>query len=245
MGETRSGAAKRRYERVEDIPFGEYWDGRLADWLGLISQPRDRGELRQDYCFPTDKLCSEYLSEISSRPEDEIRLLLRLFLFEATTFDADHRNLRWLVSMGEKELDAQLGYEYYRRLLPLLGRRRAAPVHPGVRWVVDLLPSQPRLAIQAIESYLVAHFWVLPDGRISGLEDAMAITRARYIGRPGDFEAARLALFDLSPRDFERLVEGLYKAMGYDTELTPTARDGGRDIIAAKGAIGRTRARAD
>jgi hypothetical protein len=36
----------------------------------------------------------------------------------------------------------------------------------------------------------------------------------------------------IDPRDFERLVAELLESMGYEVELTPQTRDGGRDILA-------------
>lgn len=39
-------------------------------------------------------------------------------------------------------------------------------------------------------------------------------------------------LYKLSPRKFEELVASIIKDMGFDVELTPATRDGGRDIIA-------------
>lgn len=39
-------------------------------------------------------------------------------------------------------------------------------------------------------------------------------------------------LYDLSPRKFEELIASILKDFGFDVELTPATRDGGRDIIA-------------
>lgn len=41
-----------------------------------------------------------------------------------------------------------------------------------------------------------------------------------------------LRIHDLSPRRFEELVADILKDMGYQIELTPRTRDGGRDILA-------------
>ena len=41
-------------------------------------------------------------------------------------------------------------------------------------------------------------------------------------------------LYELSPRGFEKLVAEILGRLGYEVELTPKTRDGGRDIIAAK-----------
>lgn len=126
--------------------------------------------------------------------------------------------------------------EYFRRLPRTISNRQ--PAHPGVRWVLDLLPNNPRIALAAIEAYLLAHAMWLPDGRVSGLHDAVDVIRARYVGRPGPAEGKRQALFELSPRDFERLVRRLYAAMGYEATLTPPGRDGGRDVIAVRAGTG-------
>ncbi len=39
-------------------------------------------------------------------------------------------------------------------------------------------------------------------------------------------------IYALSPRQYEELVAELLKDMGYDVELTPATRDGGKDILA-------------
>ena len=39
-------------------------------------------------------------------------------------------------------------------------------------------------------------------------------------------------IFKLSPRKYEELVQELLRDMGYDVELTPATRDGGKDILA-------------
>jgi hypothetical protein len=41
------------------------------------------------------------------------------------------------------------------------------------------------------------------------------------------------ALYDLSPRKFEALVADVLADMGYDVTLTPSSKDGGRDVLAA------------
>jgi restriction endonuclease Mrr len=39
-------------------------------------------------------------------------------------------------------------------------------------------------------------------------------------------------LYDLSPRKFEELVADILKDFGFDVSLTPSTRDGGKDILA-------------
>lgn len=40
-------------------------------------------------------------------------------------------------------------------------------------------------------------------------------------------------IFELSPRQFEELVAALLREQGYDVELTPTSKDGGKDLLVA------------
>jgi len=102
--------------------------------------------------------------------------------------------------------------------------------HPGVRWVLDLLPGAPQRAIDVIDAYLVAYGQNLPDGRLSGLWDASTLISARFMSRKSEDGTA--ALQNLSPRQLEQLTARLYTKMGYQCELTQTTRDGGRDVIA-------------
>nr|BFE50133.1 hypothetical protein GCM10017745_35600 [Saccharothrix mutabilis subsp. capreolus] len=123
--------------------------------------------------------------------------------------------------------------EYRRRLLHWIGGD--VMPHPSIRWVLDLLPQAPQLAIDAIRAYLNVYRTVRPSGRSDGLLDAMAIIRARWIE---DLTSGTEALFHLSPRDLEVLAAALYRKLGYAVELTPPSRDGGRDVIATKAVPG-------
>lgn len=204
-------------KRPNQVQVGAAREGRLEEWLHAVLPKGGRG-LVQDSSFPTDSLRDEYLQTIESRSNSEVHDLLRLFLFEASTFGADERNLIDFLRRPDQERAQLAGQEFYQRLLRANSRRH---VHPGIRWVLDLLPNNPRPALAAIDAYLTAHLMVLPDGRINGLDDALGIIRARYIGRPATSEGKRQTLFELSPRDFERLAQRLYQAMGYETILTP------------------------
>ena len=42
-----------------------------------------------------------------------------------------------------------------------------------------------------------------------------------------------------APREFEEVVEEVFKRQGFQTRLTPQTRDGGKDIIATKSILGR------
>ena len=91
------------------------------------------------------------------------------------------------------------------------------------------MPDRPKLALDVLQAYLVAHFGFLPDGRIDGLLDAMALIRAKFIETPKSS-----LLLSLDPYQFEVLIQALYEMMGYTTSLTQTTYDRGRDVIAEK-----------
>lgn len=157
----------------------------------------------------------------------DVLALLRLFLFENTRFDADHRVLNTVID-NLNDVD-QPTTEYEQRLLRSIGG--SAWPHPGVRWCLDLLPYAPRAAMDVIFAYTQAHFGVLPDGRLDGLLDARSIIRERWLGSTPD---SRHSLFELSPRDLERVAAALYAKLGYQVHLIPPSRDGGRDVVARR-----------
>jgi hypothetical protein len=85
-------------------------------------------------------------------------------------------------------------------------------------------------AIDAIEAYNLAHYYLLPDGRCDGLSDAVAVIRAKYIEAITEDNLANT----LDARDFEFLVAALYLMSGYKVEVTQQTRDGGHDVLATK-----------
>lgn len=46
-------------------------------------------------------------------------------------------------------------------------------------------------------------------------------------------------VYQLTPREFEEVVEEVFKRQGFQTHLIPQTRDGGKDIIATKSILGR------
>ncbi|CAM3008444.1 restriction endonuclease [Skermania piniformis] len=181
------------------------------------------------WAFPSDALLTEYLATCADRTPTEVRDLLRWFLFDCTTFGADHDIVARMARDPISNAHLSRHKEYYRRLPEVtLGR---IPAHQGVRWALDLLPDHPQLAVTVIESYLVAAWDVLPQGRIHGLQDAVAVIGARF--RPADHAGESIqSLRTISPHDFELLVGRLYEEYGYKTVLTDPAVGGGRDIEA-------------
>lgn len=179
----------------------------------------------QTWAFPSDDVAQEYIALAANRPEDEVRTLLRWFLFRPTRFAQDERLIDDLVNLGGP--DSDIGKQWGREFIAELFSGRP---HVGVRWVLDLLPDKPQEATQVIRSYISTYWQLMPDGRIDGMYDAAELIRAHY--QTTDVASAHRALLDLTSRQFEIVVFRLYSAMGYQCLLTPARIDGGRDVIA-------------
>jgi restriction system protein len=206
----------------------------LEEWLDLIASPPPNSVFN-DYSFPSDRHFQEYTASISEREEEEVLKLLRRFLIHTGIFGKDKSFFSFLADtlQNNPENTKQiLDIEYNRRLIAFGTKQSQIPPWEGITWVLDLLPHSPKLAIDAIGAYFLAHARVLPDGRLAGLDEAMAIIRAKFIDFPRTKEDALYFLFDMDSRSFEHLVERLYNEIGYDTELSPPQKDGGRDVIA-------------
>lgn len=219
----------------------------LEQWLNkLFSERAAEDEFFIDYEFPTDNHADEYFATIALRTERQVIDLLRHFLFPAGCFpQSDAIQLSFLRSQAKNPLplppdckirvppiEELLERESTRRLLASVASKGQEPSWDGIRWVLDLLPHSPRSAIEAVDAYLLAHAQLLPDGRLRGLSHAVALIRAKFIQEiPND---ARSTLFSLSPREFEHLVERLFAHLGYETQLTKSTHDDGRDVVAIR-----------
>ncbi|MFD4339644.1 restriction endonuclease [Streptomyces anulatus] len=219
--------------------IGMDWEGRLDDWVNTMmlehSNPEDKSKRVsvkfQDWSFPTDRICDEFLASARDRNDNEILTILRSFLFENAHFPSDDRILKRVLSEGLELLDKRP--EYRTRLLHHM--RGTATPQPGVRWALDLLPDWPQTAIDVIGAYLLTHDAMLPDGRAQGLCDAISVIRSRWLTATKDDLSA---LHEISPRELECMVAALYKSLGYTVILTPASKDGGRDVIAKREAPG-------
>jgi restriction system protein len=213
-------------------------DMALEDWLDLLFDPPEDVDF-VDFQFPTDRHLNEYLETIDTRSDDEVIKLLEELLMESSSLGSDELYLRSVLAM--KQLDPKMAEQMmtgrrYKRLVGSLAG--GPPPWEGNTWILELLPDFPREALQAIDAYLLAHFWSLPDGRINGLNDASAVIRAKFIGLPHTRPEVVDTLLSLTWRDFEYLICELYARMGYETELTAPRGDGGRDIVATKDSPG-------
>jgi restriction system protein len=215
-------------------------DVTLERWLELMEK-RPKNVDFYHFRFPTDEIRDQFLANIFNYSEKTITEILNSFLDLGASLASDQSSLNHLEHLMENDPEEakRLINEvpYYRRLLAHVISRGKTPLREGITWIMDLLPSSPREALDALEAYLHVHLLYLPDGRIHGLSDAMAILRTRYFST--DETVANSILFSLKPIDFEHLAESLYVAMGYLTEMTKPSHDGGRDIIATKNEPGK------
>lgn len=223
----------------------------LNEWLDYVlhdvtSDP-PANSLYFQFCLPSVELESLYLARVATEDEKDVRVVLRHLLLPSCSLGVDGSRLRFLLNGRRRGLPGEADCEQYKGLLRgrlfeldrrLLAHARDSdnpPPWEGVTWVLDLLPEFPQEALDGLSAYLLAHAQALPDGRLAGMSNALAIIRARYIGLPGVDVSDRLdALLALPSRTFEHLVERYFAAEGYDTLLTPERKDGGRDILASK-----------
>jgi restriction system protein len=213
---------------------------RLDEWLQAVNSGKDN---MIDYSFPSDKLRAEYLATIEQRTDSEVVSLLRKFLIPSGSLGEDQLSLLGIVHQA-KQSQLRRITEFQRRLIvyarALANKRQdVAPPWEGVTWILDLLPDNPRGAIDTLNSYFAAHCIFMPDGRMHGIADATELIRAKYIQRPRSSEEAIRLLLNESARAFEHLVERLYSKLGYTTKLTPRQKDGGFDVLATKEEAGR------
>lgn len=216
----------------------EFW---LSVVTGEVPQPSD------DFiviAFPTDAIRDEYLCDISSRAESEVRKILAIMLGPSRSLPKwDALQIQLLESArsagmhrpkaADDSFSSQQRYsDYERRVTRATMGKSNEPTWPGLTWVLDLLPGHPDRALAVVTAYLHAHIEILPDWRINGLSDAAAIIRSRYILATTDAHLSVLSTIDW--RDFEFLIAALYREKGYDVEVTPSQKDGGRDVIARR-----------
>jgi restriction system protein len=190
-----------------------------------------------DYHLLSKEQYDEFVERISSFSEEDIILVLGRLLIRSGTLGNDvysAQNLEYFRENDPSRYSRMMRHSFYRRLARFSARTSKEPPWEGITWVTDLLPHSPREAIAALEAYYLTHAGLLPDGRLVGLSDALGIIRARYIGIAGTQPERLELLRQLDPRDFEHLINQLYRALDYETTLTPQVVDGGRDIIAKR-----------
>lgn len=218
--------------KQSDLPLVVAEDLSLTDWLEKIAVPEHKRKFQiADYSFATDAHRDEYLATVHSRSENEVKQILRGFLITSGTLGSDSRTIRSLSALNTTEFNDLLeGTEFVRRLF------FTQRPWEGITWVLDLLPDNPRKALDALDAYFVANLAFMPEGRMHGLADAEAIIQQRYFHHANPREA----LLSLRPHEFEYLVALLFEKMGYRVSVTKATRDGGIDVVARNTEHGKT-----
>ena len=207
----------------KEKPYLDVKDFHVDEWLAHMLTSENKRKFRfVDYEFPTDDLCRSYVASLSSRSDSDVKNLLRHFLIPTGGLGYDSTILNHWCESDQllKQIDTT---EYGRRLI-------RGQAWEGITWILDLLPSWPQFAVNALDAYIRAHVQVLPDGRFRGLCDALTVIRAKYLSviQPKEI------LECLSPRDFEFLIAALFRAKGYKVKITSQSRDGGADVLCWK-----------
>lgn len=192
----------------------------LEEWLSMVFTYEEKRKFSFiDFHFPTDAHASEYLASVETRPDFEVKHLIRSFLIPPGVQGHDHQFFHHWLDTGNiiKLIDTN---EYARRLFRNEGWE-------GMTWILDLLPDWPQQALDALNAFIRAHTLYLSDNRVWGLCDASSIIRHKYLlsSNPRDI------LNDISSRDFEFLIAALFRKQKYHTKITKQSRDGGADII--------------
>ncbi|AKB48816.1 putative endonuclease [Methanosarcina sp. Kolksee] len=223
------------YRLDTDKEFVDVTGYSLEEWLKLIKSKESKNLQFINYMFPNDEIREKYLETINSRSEEEVIFLLRKFLITSGSMGIDNLNLCFLIECAKnnkKKFATLTKIEYYKRLSRSYINKQ--PVWEGITWVIDLLPHEPKHAINSLNAYLFAHIQLLPDERSQGLLDAIAIIRAKFM----EMSHPREIFEAIDPYQFEHVVEALYYEMGYTTTMTKKTHDGGKDIIAERKEIG-------
>jgi restriction system protein len=224
---------------VDDYEILEVKETSLDEWLELICEP-PAGKIFVRNMFPTDAHRNEWFRTAHLRPESDVKLLLRHFLVSTGSNPMDRFDARRLISDLQNGAAVDELEEHDRRLLFYVQSRGKYPVWEGLGWVIDLLPQHPRMALNVIDAFFQAYYDRLTDNYLSGLFDAQAIIRNRYIESSHTADHAIRVLLGLNWRELELLCGVAYEHMGFHTIVTPRGDDDGVDVFAANHVLGQT-----
>lgn len=206
----------------------------LDQWFDLMEKrPQDIGF--EHYKFPTDALRQQFITHIFTYPEKTVKNIIQSFLPPEGTLTSDLWNIRFFLrELKEDPEHAKklLETSYYQKAVRYIVSKGKTSMREGITWIMDLLPTSPRTALDALNAYEKAHLPFLPDGRQLGLYDAQTLIRARYFST--DKEIVASVFNSLNPIDLEHLVETLYYTLGFTTRMTKRTHDEGVDIIATR-----------
>lgn len=205
------------------------------EWYGLVKKNES---VYPRFRIPYVEWVDEYVNNIDNKSEKEVKELVRYLLFPFTK-NLDKSSYKDYLVIAKtledenipsniadnmkKSLEGFNNIEKYRRI------ENGQNAWEGLTWVLQLLPYNPYKAIKALNSYMDAEVAYMPDDRIIGIQQCISIIEAKFIYTNKGLENS---ILQLNPREFECLIGSLYENIGYETEITPATRDGGKDIIA-------------
>ena len=185
-----------------------------------------------DKCIPNSEWLDYFLEHIQEYNEELILELLRKLLYEYST-GLDNS---WREAYRDPKIVEQMNQlgmcSYKTEYTHRLAEDKSA--WEGLSWTLEYVKERPSEAIKALSMCLSAEIGVMSDVRILGISQAIDIIEEKFINYVTNKEKV---LYGLKSRQFEILINNLYKRMGYDVVLTPATRDGGKDIIAQKSVV--------
>jgi restriction system protein len=217
---------------VDDENFLEVNETSLDEWLELLRNP-PAGKIFVRNMFPTNAHKNEWLQTAHLRPETDVRILLRHFLVSTGTNPMDGLYAQVLISRLRDQASVAELKEHDRRLLRYVLSDGKYPAWEGLGWVIDLLPQHPRMALNVIDAFFHVYHSGLTDNYLSGLFDAQAIIRSRYIESSHTADRATRVLLGLDWRELEWLCGVAYEHMQFQVAVTPWGNDDGVDVFAA------------
>ena len=136
-------------ETVTEKPIYDSQSATLEEWLEIVLCAEDeRTVLVEDSHFPTGNHAEEYIRDVHSRSEAEVKALIRKFAVPAGSLGHDELIVEQYLAQPERFKEAVQKCEFTKRLI-------RGPVWEGLTWILDLLPDYPQEAIRVVNAY----FW--------------------------------------------------------------------------------------
>lgn len=222
---------------VDNVELLEVNETSLDEWLELLRKP-PAGKIFVRNMFPTEVHRNEWFQTAHLRSESEVKLLLRRFLVSTGSNPLDDIKAQLLFSKIRDGASVNELQEHDLRLIRYVKSKGKYPVWEGLGWVIDLLPQHPRKALNVIDAFFHPYYERLTDNYLTGLFDAKAVIRNRYIESSHTADRATQVLLGLDWRELEYLCGAAYNEMGFRVIVTPQGDDDGVDVFAANHTLG-------
>lgn len=198
------------------------------EWYSLLKNNID---VYPTHRIPYNEWLEEYINHIQIKTEDEVKELLRYLLspFTRQMDISNHEIYTNLLSLNKNDASYKSYIKNYTKIEKNIRIINGQEAWDGLTWILQLLPYHPYKAIKALNLYLSSEIMYMPDDRIIGINQCISIIESKFIYSNDGLENY---ILNLTPREFELLIANLYEHLGYKVQVTPSTRDGGKDIIA-------------